>query len=173
VQMSNRSAPLSYRGTGSRPTFDLRQGKRELDLNGGRPRWRPPVNGSTDVGYVSPALERRSSHFFTPESRRFLLYSSRSAALTWLNMSGAAATVVVAAAAVAFGFVAFLAKAPEVETARIAKTRTTFFMLGSLEWKNGRHGFPNWRRLVGFQTSMGIRAVRCELSRFRYALVTP
>jgi hypothetical protein len=75
-------------------------------------------------------------------------------------MSGAAATVVVAAAAVAFGFVAFLAKAPEVETARIARqTRTIFFMLSSLDWKNGRHGFPNWRRLVGFQTSTGIRAV--------------
>jgi hypothetical protein len=74
-------------------------------------------------------------YFFTPESRRFLLYSSRSAALTWPNMTGAAGAVVVAAAAVAaaaFGFVAFLAKAPEVETARIARqTRTIFFMLSS------------------------------------------
>jgi hypothetical protein len=43
--------------------------------------------------------------------------------------------IAVAVAAVAFGFVAFLAKAPEVETARIAKpTRTIFFMLGSLDW---------------------------------------
>jgi hypothetical protein len=53
-------------------------------------------------------------------------------------MTGAAAPVVVAwaVAAVAFGFVAFLAKAPEVETARIAKpTRIIFFMLGSVVWK--------------------------------------
>jgi hypothetical protein len=47
-------------------------------------------------------------------------------------MGGAAAAVVVAAA-VAFGFVVFLAKAPEVETARIARpTRMIFFMFGSL-----------------------------------------
>jgi hypothetical protein len=50
-------------------------------------------------------------------------------------MDGAAPTVVVvvAAAAGAFGFVVFLAaKAPEVETAEIARpTRIIFFMLSS------------------------------------------
>jgi hypothetical protein len=50
-------------------------------------------------------------------------------------MDGAAPTVVVvvAAAAGAFGFVVFLAaKAPEVETAKIARpTRIIFFMLSS------------------------------------------
>jgi hypothetical protein len=60
-------------------------------------------------------------------------------------MSGAAPpgfVVVVVAAAGAFGFVAFLAKAPEVETARIARpTRIIFFMLSSpLTWKKGRAG---------------------------------
>jgi len=41
---------------------------------------------------------------------------------------------VVVAAAGAFGFVAFLAKAPEVETARIARPiRIIFFMLSSLD----------------------------------------
>jgi hypothetical protein len=48
-------------------------------------------------------------------------------------MTGIALAVVVAAAA-AFGFIAFLAKAAEVETARIARpTRMIFFMLSSLE----------------------------------------
>jgi hypothetical protein len=56
-------------------------------------------------------------------------------------MSGAAPpvfVVVAAAAAGAFGFVVFLAaKAPEVETAKIARpTRIIFFMLSSpLTWK--------------------------------------
>src|SRR4029079_11033843 len=66
-----------------------------------------------------------------PESRGFFSYSARSAALTWPNM-GAAALAVVTAAAGAFGFAAFLAKAPEVETARIARpTRMIFFMFSS------------------------------------------
>jgi hypothetical protein len=49
-------------------------------------------------------------------------------------MSGPALPVLVAAAG-AFGFIAcFLAKAAEVETARIARpTRMIFFMLSSLE----------------------------------------
>jgi hypothetical protein len=51
-------------------------------------------------------------------------------------MSGPALLVLVAAAAGAFGFFAWwlLAKAAEVETARIARpTRMIFFMLSSLE----------------------------------------
>jgi hypothetical protein len=48
-------------------------------------------------------------------------------------MSGPGLAVLVAAAG-AFGFIAFLAKAAEVETARIARpTRMIFFMLSSLE----------------------------------------
>src|ERR1700741_1768636 len=82
-----------------------------------------------------------------PESRRFLLYSSRSAALTWPIMNGAGpavlVVVVVAAVAGAFGFDAFLAKAPEVETARIARpTRTIFIMLDSLAIALEKHGTP-------------------------------
>jgi hypothetical protein len=120
---------------------------------------RPPTEGGLRIpinrrGFVSTRVGPAFLYFFMPESCRFFLYSARSAALAWPNMSGAAATVVVAAAAVAFGFVVFFAKAPEVETARIARpTRTSFFMLGSRDWKNGRHGFPNWRRLVEFHKS--------------------
>ena len=74
--------------------------------------------------------------FFMPESRWFFSYISRSLALTGVTMNGAAAAVVVAVAAVAaagaLGFDAFLAKAPEVETARIARpTSIAFFMLSS------------------------------------------
>jgi hypothetical protein len=47
-------------------------------------------------------------------------------------MGGPDVVVGIVAAAGAFGFAAFLAKAPEVETAKIARpTRRTFFMLGS------------------------------------------
>jgi hypothetical protein len=67
-----------------------------------------------------------------PESRLFLMYSALSAALTW-PMTGIVLAVVVAAAA-AFGFALPLAKAGEIETARIASpTMVIFFMLSSLE----------------------------------------
>jgi len=64
-------------------------------------------------------------------------------------MSGAARDVVVAAAAVAFGFVAFLAKAPEVETARIARpTRIIFFMLCSLDLEKNASGVEHKARIT-------------------------
>ena len=65
-------------------------------------------------------------------------------------MNGAAAAVVVVvAAAVAFGFVAFLAKAPEVETARIARpTRIIFFMLCSLDLEKNASGVEHKARIT-------------------------
>jgi hypothetical protein len=59
-------------------------------------------------------------------------------------MSGPALPVLVAAAG-AFGFIAWLlAKAAEVETARIARpTRMIFFMLSSLEKKDARQSTTN------------------------------
>jgi hypothetical protein len=70
--------------------------------------------------------------FIIPESRWFFIYMALSAALTWPIMG---AGLLGAAAAAAFGFIAcfFAAKAPEVETARIAKPiRIFFFMRRSL-----------------------------------------
>jgi hypothetical protein len=68
-------------------------------------------------------------------------------------MGGAAPTVVVAAAAAAgaFGFVVFLAaKAPEVETAKIARpTRIIFFMLKlSLTWKKDASAVEHKARIA-------------------------
>jgi hypothetical protein len=59
-------------------------------------------------------------------------------------MTGIALAVLVAAAA-AFGFALPLAKAGEIETARIARpTRVIFFMLNSLE-KDTRQSITNFR----------------------------
>src|ERR1700750_1397710 len=68
---------------------------------------------------------------------------------------GGAAPVVVAAAGAALGFDAFLAKAPEVETARIASpTRTIFFILMlSLTWKKDGAGL--WRLLHPIACAVG------------------
>jgi hypothetical protein len=72
-----------------------------------------------------------SCDYFTPESCLFFAYSALSAALTLLN-SG---LVGVAAAATSFGFALPLAKAPEVETARIAKPTTIIFFMFQLPGK--------------------------------------
>src|ERR1700692_2948725 len=86
-----------------------------------------------DPALHTQGMRAAFSNYFTPESCLFFVYSARSAALTW-PMSGPALTVLVAAAG-AFGVIAWLlAKAAEVETARIARpTRMIFFMFGSLE----------------------------------------
>src|SRR4051794_14217707 len=91
-------------------------------------RRRPRDSGAKRV------LNDRREYYFTPESRLFFSYIARSAALSW-PMNGPALLVLVAAAALAFGFFAWpLAKAAEVETARIATpTKMIFFMFGSLE----------------------------------------
>jgi hypothetical protein len=68
--------------------------------------------------------------YFIPEAALFFLYSSRSAALTPARSGFVLA--VLAAGAASFGFFD-LAKAAEVETARIARPTRIFFMLCSLE----------------------------------------
>ena len=68
----------------------------------------------------------------------FFMYSALSAALGW-PIIGIVLAVVVAAAAAAFGFALPLAKAGEIETARIARpTMVIFFMLSSLEKDTGQ-----------------------------------
>jgi len=84
-------------------------------------------------------------YFFMPDSRWLFSYIARSCALIWPIMNGAGADGVVvaaAAAAGAFGFDAFLANAPEVDTARIARpTRIAFFILSSPSiWKRTAPG---------------------------------
>ena len=77
-------------------------------------------------------LQERITYFFIPDSRWLFLYRARSASLTCPIMNGVAdpALAVAAAAAGAFGFALFFAKAPDVETAKIARLTTNiFFML--------------------------------------------
>ena len=76
-------------------------------------------------------LRKRIPYFFMPDSRWLFLYKARSASLTCPIMSGLAdPALAVAAAAGAFGFALFFAKAPDVETAKIARlTTNNFFML--------------------------------------------
>jgi hypothetical protein len=74
-----------------------------------------------------------------PEARLFFMYSALSAAVGWPIIGIVLAVVVVVAAAAAFGFALPLAKAGEIEMARIARpTMVIFFMLSSLEKDTGQ-----------------------------------
>ena len=92
-------------------------------------RRHPADSGANEIRTI------RRDYYFMPESCLFFIYSARSAALTWPGPMNGPGVLVLVEAAGALGFAAcFLAKAAEVETARIARpTRIIFFMLCSLE----------------------------------------
>src|SRR5262245_27679178 len=80
-----------------------------------------------------------------PDSRWLFSYISRYLALSWPILTGAGAMGAAAAALAAagvFGFDDCFAKAPDVETARIAKpTRIAFFIISPpLAWKRTAPG---------------------------------